>query len=124
MPRPTILVAEPDPVQALSVRKLVIETAKFNVITAHSTEEAIDLFHIFPNVDAVVLVDSREVDCDVVGESIKGNRNGNRNKVPIILLSPRIGAKCDYADHHLSSHEPGELLELIREMLGDPRVVK
>jgi CheY-like chemotaxis protein len=120
MPRPTILMAEPDPVQALSVRKLVIETGKFNVITAHSTEEAIDLFHLFPKVDAVVLVDSREVDCEVVGKKIKEQKD----KLAIILLSPRIGAKCEYADHHLSSHEPQRLLDLIREMLGDPRAVK
>ena len=56
MPRPTLLIAEPDPVQALSVRKLVMETAKYNVMTAHSTREAIDIFHLFPNVSAAVLV--------------------------------------------------------------------
>jgi hypothetical protein len=32
VPRPTFLMAEPE--QALSTRKLVLETAKFNVITA------------------------------------------------------------------------------------------
>src|SRR5437763_1250257 len=30
MPRPTVLVVEPEPHEALSVRKLVLETAKFN----------------------------------------------------------------------------------------------
>jgi hypothetical protein len=34
--RPTLLVAESEPVEALSVRKLVLETDKFNVLTAHS----------------------------------------------------------------------------------------
>jgi len=34
VPRPTFLMAEPEPEQALSTRKLVLETAKFNVITA------------------------------------------------------------------------------------------
>ena len=40
--RPTIMVAEPEPLQALSVRKLVLENAKSNVLTAHSTVEAIE----------------------------------------------------------------------------------
>jgi hypothetical protein len=53
---PVKLVAEPEPSQALSVRKLVLETAKHNVLTAHSTREALDLFHLFPNVSMAVLV--------------------------------------------------------------------
>src|SRR4051812_48605380 len=46
MARPTLLVAEPEPEAALSVRKLVLETAKFNVLTAHSDEETVELFHV------------------------------------------------------------------------------
>ena len=38
------------------MRKLVLETAKFNVLTAHSSREALDLFHLFPNVSLVILV--------------------------------------------------------------------
>ena len=49
------MVAEPEPLQALSTRKLVLETGKFNVLTAHSTEEGIDLLRLFPNVDAIIL---------------------------------------------------------------------
>src|SRR5690349_2301472 len=49
MRRPTLIVAEPEPGQALSTRKLVLETAKFNVLTAHSTDEALDVFQSFPN---------------------------------------------------------------------------
>jgi hypothetical protein len=119
MPRPTLLIAEPEPQQALSVRKLVMETAKFNVLTAHSTREAIDIFQLFPNIGAAVLVSSPEVDCEAVARIIKGSTN----KVPVIMLSPRIGAICPDADHHLSSHEPEELLELTRELLGDPRQI-
>jgi|SRR5579872_950086 len=55
VPRPTLLVAEPEPLQALSVRKLVLETGKFNVLTAHSTRESIDIFHMFPNISGAVL---------------------------------------------------------------------
>lgn len=58
MERPTILIAEEEPGAALSTRKLVLETAKFNVLTAHSTREAITVFQKFPNVSAVVVAES------------------------------------------------------------------
>lgn len=117
MPRPTLLVAEPEPSQALSVRKLVLETAKFNVLTAHSTREALDLFHLFPNVSATILVGESSIDCDKVGSSIKKATE----KVPIVYLHASVGGRCTSADHDLSSHEPEALLEVVRSMFGDPR---
>jgi len=117
MPRPTLLVAEPEPQQALSVRKLVLETGKFNVLTAHSSREALDLFQLFPNISAAILVGQTEIDCDDVGKRIKSATN----KIPVIFLHATIGGHCASADHHLSSHEPELLLELIRSLLGDPR---
>ncbi|HEX6906594.1 MAG TPA: response regulator, partial [Terriglobales bacterium] len=55
--------AEPEPDQAISARKLVLETAKFNVITAHSAREALDLCEQFPAIDALILHDGLEGDC-------------------------------------------------------------
>ena len=117
MPRPTLLVAEPEPSQALSVRKLVLETGKFNVLTAHSTREAVDIFHLFPNISAAVLVGTQEVDCDKVAKTIKSAVS----KIPVVFLRSHIGAACRTADHHLSSAEPEKLLDLMRSLLGDPR---
>ena len=117
MPRPTLLVAEPEPGQALSVRKLVLETGKFNVLTAHSSREALDIFHLFPNISAAVLVGDDQIDCDEVSSSIKNASD----KVPVIYLHARVVAHCSAADHHISSHEPEDLLELVRSLLGDPR---
>ena len=117
MPRPTLLVAEPEPEQALSVRKLVLETGKFNVLTAHSSREALDIFQLFPNLSAAVLVGDGDINCSDVGKQIKSATN----KIPIIYLHARIGGHCASADHHLSSHEPELLLELVRSLLGDPR---
>jgi CheY-like chemotaxis protein len=117
MPRPTLLVAEPEPEQALSVRKLVLETGKFNVLTAHSSREALDIFHLFPKVSAAILVGDTEINCNDVGKHIKSATN----KIPIIYLHASIGGHCASADHHLSSHEPELLLELVRSLLGDPR---
>ena len=117
MMRPTLLVAEPEPSQALSVRKLVLETGKFNVLTAHSGTEALELFQKFPKTDAVILVSGETINCESIGREVKNERP----KIPVIVLSPRIGDQCGFADHTLSSHEPEQLLDLVRSLLGDPR---
>jgi DNA-binding response OmpR family regulator len=117
MPRPTLLIAEPEPVHALSTRKLVVETAKFNVLTAHSTQEALEILRLFPKVNLAVLVQSREIDCENIAKRLKGKAA----KVPVIYLHAAIGAVCSGADHALPSGEPEELVMLLRSLLGDPR---
>ena len=72
-----------------------LETAKFNVLTAHSTREALDLFHLFPNVSMAVLVGEAAIDCDAVAKHIRTTTD----KVPIVFVTGRIGGKCDYAHH-------------------------
>ena len=116
MPRPTLIVAEPEPSEALSIRKLVLETAKFNVLKAHSTQEAIDIFKQFPVISTAVLVGGDHIDCETVASTIKHAR-----KVPVIYLHAHIGGRCPNADHALSSHEPEKLVDLLRSLLGDPR---
>ena len=117
MTRPTLLVAEPEPSQALSVRKLVLETGKFNVLTAHSTREALDIFDLFPNVSAAILVGESTIECDRAASVIKKATD----KVPIIYLHGSVGGRCSHADHDVSSHEPETLLALVRSLFGDPR---
>jgi CheY-like chemotaxis protein len=117
MPRPTILVAEPEPSQALSVRKLVLETAKYNVLTAHTTREALDIFQLFPNINVAVLVMNGEIDCELIARSIKDVTD----KIVVVALSGRIGEKCNGADHLLANHEPEQLVNLMRLLVGDPR---
>lgn len=114
IPRPTVLVAEPEPPQSLSVRKLVLETAKFNVITAHSTREALDLFELFPNINAAVLVNDETMKCDEIAAHIRSVTD----KVPV------IGLRCENVDHQIPSYEPEELLALLRRLLGDPRTLE
>jgi hypothetical protein len=100
MPRPTLLVAEPEPGQALSTQKLLLETAKFNVLTAHSGPEALDLFHLFPKLDLVILVDDKRINCEAVSRKIK-----SQSKTPIVALSPFIGMTYGSADR-LDLHTP------------------
>lgn len=121
MQRPTVLVAEPEPEQALSVRKLVLETAKFNVLTAHSTREAIDIFHTFPNISAAVLSSADGINAEKIAKNIKMAAGG---KIPVVILSARVGAKSTIADRVISSHEPESLLALMRSLLGDPREIE
>lgn len=108
--------AETESLQALSTRKLVLETGKFNVLTAHSTTEALDLIHLFPNISMADLSINQPIDCARIAREIKAT-----SRVPIIALSPRQGDQCDFADHTLSGYEPESLLALARSMLGDPQ---
>jgi len=119
MPRPTLLIAEPEPLQAISVRKLVLETAKFNVLTAHSAHEAMELFEMFPKLSAAILVKGTGKECEDVAKNIKKSSHS----VPVIVLTSTIGYRCQWADHHVSSFEPEKLLELVRRLFGDPREI-
>ena len=116
MARPTILMVEPEPNEALSVRKLVIETAKFNVTTAYSTREARELLKKFPQMDCVVMI-AEMPGCEDAARTAKSINS----QLPVILLSANRNLQCYKADHHISSHEPEELLDLLRSMFGDPR---
>jgi CheY-like chemotaxis protein len=120
MRRPTFIVAEPEPDQALSSRKLLLETFKFNVITAHSEPEMFDLLNAFPNVDAIILHD------DTPGESTHDIVEEIKRRVPrlqVVALNPQGGYGGRNADHVVSSHKPEELLHLLQSLFGDPRKV-
>ena len=95
----------------------MLETAKFNVLTAHSTREALDLFHLFPNISMAILVGDDGIDCDVVA----GHLKNTTDKIPVVFLSARIGGLCHHADHNLPTGEPENLVNLVRSLLGDPR---
>jgi DNA-binding response OmpR family regulator len=111
--------AEPEPEQALSARKLVLESAKFNVITAHSSHEALELCDQFPNVAALIVHSSLRGDC---GELVARFKKGHAKR-PAILLTPSQSASCDGVDHQISSHDPEALLGLLRSLFGDPRAI-
>ena len=118
MPRPAFLLAEVEPEEGISARKLVLETAKFNVITAHSLKEMLELLRLHPKVDAVILHSLLAgFDCEDIVAAVRKRKRD----MPIIVLSPSPSFRCPDADHHLASHEPQELLDLLRSLFGDPR---
>ena len=114
--RPTFIVVDPDHPGSISSRKLVLETAKFNVLTSYSGAESLVTLRRFPNVDAVVLnVDLRDMECSEIVKQMKSIAAN----VPVILISPAGQSfDCKGADHQLSSYEPKELLELLQKLFG------
>ncbi|MDT8069045.1 MAG: response regulator [Terriglobia bacterium] len=118
--RPALLVAEHEPDSALSTRKLLLETAKFNVITAHSMPEAKEAMHLMGSGIAGLVVTSSlgpENDCATLAKAFKEEKPES----PVIYLSPTGFQECRWADHQLSTYEPEKLLDLVRELFGDPR---
>lgn len=108
--RPTFLIIEVEPREGISVRKLVLETAKHNVLTAYSGKEGLQMLETFPNVDAVVVhTGITDVACPKLVRSIKKVRP----QVPVIALAPEVAAGCGPADHVISSHEPHTLLTIL-----------
>ena len=117
MPRPAFIVAEPEPEQALSSRKLLLETFKFNVITAHSVGETLDSVRLFPNCDALIVhCGLPNFDDETTIQKVKKVAP----QLPIIALTP-TERELKWADHVVHSHQPQALLNLVQELFGDPR---
>ena len=118
MVRPTLVVAETEPLAALSTRKLVLETAKFNVLTAHSREEAVELLQRGQGlVSATIVVADVKGAQDVIAAA---KQAGPRQ--PVIYISP-MAISAPGADHVVSTHDPEALVRLCRDLLGDPRQI-
>jgi CheY-like chemotaxis protein len=113
MIRPCFLVIDREFPGSISTRKLVIETAKFNVITAYSGQEALELFTRFPAVSGVVLDGGLDdISCDKVAEKIKLLQP----MVPIVVIAAPGFKGCPAADHQLESFDPAKLLEILRNL--------
>jgi len=120
MRRPTFIVAEPEPEQALSSRKLLLEAFKFNVITAHSETEMFELLDLFPNADALIL------HVDTPGQRAPDMFKEIKRKTPkmeVVALAPQAEYSGRIADHLVDSHKPEELLHLLQRLFGDARKV-
>jgi CheY-like chemotaxis protein len=113
MIRPCFLVVDREYSGSISTRKLVIETAKFNVLTAYSALEALETMRRFPAVDGVVL------DSDVPGMSCAALVRALKEivpTVPVIGVSTPYSGACDTADYQLESFDPKKLLDVLEKM--------
>jgi len=113
--RLSFLIIEAEPSDGLSTRKLLLESAKHNVITAYSGKEGVETFKRFPNVDAICIDAELE---DLKGDDVAKKVKNTNPKIRIVGLSPRLAARCDWADETIDSHDPAALLKLLEEMGG------
>jgi DNA-binding response OmpR family regulator len=113
MIRPCFLVIDREFPGSISTRKLVIETAKFNVLTAYSGKEALETFKRFPAVHGVILDGGLDdVRCDDLAREIKTLQP----KLPIIVIAAPGFQGCPDADYLLESFDPAKLLEILRSL--------
>jgi CheY-like chemotaxis protein len=121
--RPCFLVVDNEYPGSISTRKLVVESAKLNVITAYSPDEAINTLERFPNIDGVVL------DTQLRGRSCAQLISQMRTvhaDVPIITVSPSGHDPCGGEQYHVSNFDPKHLLEALQKVCPKEmsRVVK
>jgi CheY-like chemotaxis protein len=111
--RPCFLVVDNEYPESISTRKLVIETAKMNVITTYSAEEAIETLTRFPAVDGVVLdSEVHGMPCEQLVESLEKIRPN----LPVIVVSPGGFERCEGKHHHVSGYNPRELLQKLQQI--------
>ncbi len=113
MIRPCFLVIDREYSGSISTRKLVIETAKFNVITAYSGKEAIETLQRFPAVSGAVLdAGVKDVPCIDLIATLKKIVPG----ILVIAVGTPGEADCRNADRYLASFEPVRLLEILKAL--------
>ncbi len=110
MPAPVLLVIEVEQPEGLSTRKLVLETAKFNVITAYSGADGLAYLEQFPNVNAIV-VHSRIRDMSF--QELLAKIREHEKHYKVCLVTPDF-SNDSMADAAIPSREPEQLLELLR----------
>lgn len=113
MDRPCFLVVDREFPGSISTRKLVLETAKFNVITAYSGKEAIEIIRRFPAVDGVVM--DGEMD-DIPADDLAELFKRTVPDTPIIVICAPGGPACPSADHRVESFQPQLLLNTLRSL--------
>jgi CheY-like chemotaxis protein len=110
--RPCFIVIDPEHSGSISTRKLVIETAKLNVITAYSGAEALATLRKYPAVDGIVC--NTQVHDIPVGEVIREARKINK-KVPVVVIGPYDG-NIQQADNYVDSFDPKQLLKVLQTL--------
>jgi DNA-binding NtrC family response regulator len=113
MIRPCFLVVDREFSSMISTRKLVIETAKFNVITAYSGVEALAVLKKFPAIDAIVVdAHMRDIPCEQLVAGFKALQPG----IPVVSVHTPGASPCFAADHHVESMAPEQLLATLRRL--------
>ena len=104
-----MLMIECENPEGISARKLVVETAKHNVITAYNMDDGLDLLRRFPNVDAVFVHGSIVEESPDILAVIRQVDPG----VPLILGAPFDNMRSPHPTFIIDSHDPQEILRLL-----------
>ena len=116
MVRPCFLVIDREHAGAISTRKLVIETAKFNVLTSYSSAEAIATLEKFPAVDGVVVdAGMDDMHCTDLVRGLREIRPG----LPIIAISPPGAPNFEGVTNQLESFDPRRLLAILEKLMPE-----
>ena len=117
MERPCFLVVDREFPGSISSQKLVIETAKFNVITAYDRAEALDCLKRFPKVDGVVL--NADMADDKECKKLINDLRAIVPKLDVIVISTGNHITHDRTEHTVDSFNPKELLECLQSLRKD-----
>ena len=107
-----VLMIEVEQPEGVSTRKLVLETARHNVISAYTTAVGVKLLRRFPNVDVAVI--HTEMDDYPFDQTVRELKQ-IRSDVPVVGISPDADREKSGADYMVSSHDPHALLQLLAE---------
>jgi CheY-like chemotaxis protein len=111
MLRPCFLVVDREFSSGISTRKLVIETAKFNVLTAYSATEALETLAAYPAVNGAVVDEHVEgINCAELVSRLKQIKPN----LPIIAVG--ADGHCGTADYLVDSFSPAKLLEVLQKL--------
>ena len=113
MNRPCFLVIDREFPGSISTRKLVIETAKFNVLTAYSGKEALEIFNRFPAVNGIVLDGGLD---DLSPSEVTREVKRIQSNMPVVVIATPGFVGCPEADYQLESFDPAKLLEILRNL--------
>ncbi len=113
--RLSFLLVEKD-TDGLSPRKILIESAKHNVVTAYSPTEGLATFRRFSNVDAIA-IDARFGD-DVCGEMADQVKT-THPQIKIVAFMSSDDHECGWADYRVEPHDPQSLLDVLVKMGGN-----
>jgi CheY-like chemotaxis protein len=113
MARPCFLVIDREFSANISTRKLIIETAKFNVITAYSGAEALESVERFPALDGIVLDAGLR---DIPANNVVNQLKEKHPDIPIIMICAPNADDCPRADYRLEFFDPARLLELLQSL--------
>jgi CheY-like chemotaxis protein len=113
MVRPCYLVVDREVSGNISTRKLVIETAKLNVITAYDPDEAIATLRRFPGVDGVVF------NAAIAGISTEKFIDKLREivpDIPVIVTFASTARRDRHNEYYIDSMDPKALLDCLQSL--------